>query len=193
MQLKWKQIIQFVGCAQPNLPGVYAEVSTVMPWVRGIIGDCASKEPATTPKPTTTTPKPTPTTTPRPTATTNPITCTAPNWQGDRWCDDDNNNAECNWDGGDCCPGTNHNPDRDYYCSSCMCLDPNAPPAPFDCQNVWRDRRCHRILNRGKCGWPRPQIFCKKTCGVCLNHIHTRLILTGIKKHPPFSLDGLSF
>ena len=58
------QMIQFVGCAQPNLPGVYAEVSTVMPWVREIIGDCASKEPATTPKPTTTTPKPTPTTTP---------------------------------------------------------------------------------------------------------------------------------
>merc|ERR1711894_550859 len=30
-------------------------------------------------------------------------TCKIPEWQGDGYCDDENNNSECAWDGGDCC------------------------------------------------------------------------------------------
>ena len=50
--------------------------------------------------------------------------CAIPQWQGDSYCDDTNNNAACNWDGGDCCAGTNGNPDKDAYCDDCSCLDP---------------------------------------------------------------------
>ena len=38
---------------------------------------------------------------------------------GDSYCDDNNNNLECNYDGGDCC-GPNVNTD---YCTECLCLD----------------------------------------------------------------------
>ena len=40
--------------------------------------------------------------------------------KGDDWCDDENNDLECEWDGGDCC-GDNVN---FQYCSDCLCLDP---------------------------------------------------------------------
>ena len=39
---------------------------------------------------------------------------------GDNYCDDENNNEECNWDGGDCC-GDNVNTE---YCDFCDCLEP---------------------------------------------------------------------
>ena len=40
----------------------------------------------------------------RPEATTTPTSeCGSPNWQGDKVCDDRNNNAGCDYDGGDCC------------------------------------------------------------------------------------------
>merc|ERR1711973_53303 len=47
--------------------------------------------------------------------------CGSPQWANDQWCDDENNNAECNWDGGACC-GDNVNT---QYCTACECLDPN--------------------------------------------------------------------
>ena len=40
-------------------------------------------------------------------------------WIGDDYCDDINNNIDCNFDGGDCC-GANVNTD---YCSECLCLE----------------------------------------------------------------------
>merc|ERR1712051_867422 len=84
------------------------------------------------------------------TTTEPPMTgCGSPHWATDQWCDDENNNADCNydggaccfndfsgwdtycddgvlntenckWDGGDCC-GANVNTN---YCSDCQCLDP---------------------------------------------------------------------
>ena len=44
--------------------------------------------------------------------------CDNPEWIGDGYCDDENNNAECNWDGGDCC-GDNVFTD---YCTICGCF-----------------------------------------------------------------------
>ena len=44
-------------------------------------------------------------------------------WQGDGYCDDENNMAACDWDGGDCC--NNDLPDYDIFCSECQCLGPN--------------------------------------------------------------------
>ena len=46
----------------------------------------------------------------------------SPSWEGDGWCDDNNNFPGCSYDGGDCC-GTNV---LTTYCSDCQCLDPNA-------------------------------------------------------------------
>ena len=58
------------------------------------------------------------------TTTTKPGECGSPQWEGDQWCDDENNNAGCNWDGGDCC--NNNVAGWNQYCSACECLDPNA-------------------------------------------------------------------
>ena len=49
--------------------------------------------------------------------------CEVPEFQGDGYCDDENNMAACNWDGGDCC--NNKIPDYDIYCSLCQCLGSN--------------------------------------------------------------------
>lgn len=46
-------------------------------------------------------------------------TCASPAWQGDGFCDDENNACQCNWDGGDCCGSTNEN----IYCTECECKD----------------------------------------------------------------------
>ena len=39
----------------------------------------------------------------------------------DGYCDDENNNANCEYDGGDCC---GDNVDT-IYCTQCQCLDPD--------------------------------------------------------------------
>ena len=41
--------------------------------------------------------------------------CGSPHWATDMWCDDENNNAECNWDGGACC--FNDHTGWDNYCT----------------------------------------------------------------------------
>ena len=64
---------------------------------------------------------PTPPPPPTPTPAPPPEACESPEWFGDNYCDDDNNNEECGWDGGDCC-GDNVNT---QYCTACECLDPN--------------------------------------------------------------------
>ena len=71
------------------------------------VASTACGSPATPPPPPTPAPPPNP--------------CGSPQWFGDNYCDDENNNAECGWDGGDCC-GDNVNT---QYCSACECLDPN--------------------------------------------------------------------
>ena len=44
--------------------------------------------------------------------------CNLP-WLQDGYCDDENNNIDCDYDGGDCCgPNTNT-----QYCSVCQCLE----------------------------------------------------------------------
>ena len=45
--------------------------------------------------------------------------CQNSGWVGDGYCDDGNNNADCNYDGGDCC-GSNVST---QYCTECQCLE----------------------------------------------------------------------
>ena len=49
--------------------------------------------------------------------TTSSVGCNQ--WFGDGYCDDANNNLDCNYDGGDCC-GSNVNT---LFCSECQCLE----------------------------------------------------------------------
>merc|ERR1711976_153641 len=56
-----------------------------------------------------------------------------PDWQGDGYCDDDNNNELCQYDSGDCCTDT-----ENLYCQTCGCIDPNwtAPIRTEDVEDV---------------------------------------------------------
>merc|ERR1712223_1911255 len=119
-----------------------------------------------------------PTTAPPPPVTTEGPSdaCGSPQWFGDNYCDDENNNEECGWDGGDCC-GDNVNT---QYCSACECLDPNGggnsgttetptdPPTTEEpCENDKSDSWCENKKQKGKCYKASIANKCKKTCGVC--------------------------
>jgi len=104
------------------------------------------------------------TTTEAPTTTAAPTNCGSPQWATDQWCDDENNNADCNWDGGACC--NNDFGGWDTYCSDCECLDPNAGTGPT-CEDILPSKRCQKVKNKGKCNKKFAKKKCKKTCGHC--------------------------
>jgi len=113
---------------------------------------------------------PGPPTAPPPT-TPPPSGCEFPNWATDAWCDDGNNNAECNWDGGACCP-PHESSDWNEYCDDCECLGgpttggpTTATPAP--CDDIWKAKKCNKMKKKGKCEKPKVEKKCKKTCGFC--------------------------
>ena len=54
--------------------------------------------------------------------------CGSPSWANDQWCDDENNNAQCNWDGGACC--NNNYSGWDTYCTDCECKESSTTPTP---------------------------------------------------------------
>jgi hypothetical protein len=58
-------------------------------------------------------------------------------WISDGYCDQSNNNSECNWDGGDCCCSTCINSDYDCGYVGYYCEDPNIDmDAEIDCTPV---------------------------------------------------------
>ena len=84
--------------------------------------------------------------------------CGFPNWFGDNYCDDENNNEECGYDGGDCCGDNVYT----FYCSVCQCLDPNgesptgsAEPPTNACglPNWVGDNYCDDLNNNEECGY----------------------------------------
>ena len=92
-----------------------------------------------------------------------PSGCGSPQWANDEWCDDENNNAECNWDGGACCNNTEAG--WDNYCSACECLDPNAGTPT--CEDKWKTKKCIKKKNKNKCNKKKVKANCQKTCGHC--------------------------
>merc|ERR1711992_191800 len=147
-----------VGCGGPNHSGVYAEVETVLNWVKENSGsNCGGSNPTAAPtNPPTEGPNPT---------TESPDACQG-SWIGDGECDDINNTEECQWDGGDCC-GDDVATD---YCTICECLDPDFEET---CEDNWSERRCRRVARRGRCDRGNldqgrgPIANCRKTCEPC--------------------------
>ena len=86
--------------------------------------------------------------------------CEYPEWKGDGYCDDGNNNENCQWDGGDCC--YNFKKGWDKYCDDCQCLDPNPP-----CHDIFSQQRCQRIKSKGRCNRNWAKAKCLETCEVC--------------------------
>jgi len=131
------------GCADANYAGVYSRNTAALDWIKSSMGSCGNLPPAPPPPPPPS------------------DACGSPQWFGDNYCDDDNNNEECGWDGGDCC-GDNVNT---QYCSACECLDPNGggdattaaptePPADACGSPQWfGDNYCDDDNNNEECGW----------------------------------------
>jgi hypothetical protein len=99
--------------------------------------------------------------------------CGTPNFKGDGFCDDNNNNCGCAWDGGDCC-GSTGKAKQFNYCTSCKCLDPT------NVQNgctgsCWKtayvgDNFCDDQNNKCGCSWDGGDCCGGKTnyCTQCL-------------------------
>ena len=68
------------GCALSDFPGVYARNTAVLDWIQANMG-CGSS------------PSPPPPSPPSPAPAPSPTACVYPSWEGDSYCDDENNNA----------------------------------------------------------------------------------------------------
>ena len=71
-----------------------------------------------------------------PPSTAPPSGCEIPEWATDLWCDDENNNAECNWDGGACCP-PHEVSNWNEYCDDCECLGGGRNDFNFDFDTLY--------------------------------------------------------
>jgi len=109
------------------------------------------------------TPSP-PTPTPPPSGCTG--SCGSPQWKGDDWCDDENNNCGCEWDGGDCCGDDV----KTQYCDECLCLDPSekdTTTTEAPCKDNWSEKKCQNRKKKGKCNKGKVAKNCQKTCEKC--------------------------
>jgi len=122
-----------IGCAKPDFPGVYARTTHVLDWIKSQMGETDITASG----------------------------CGSPQWKGDNYCDDENNNEECEYDGGDCCNNTMDG--WDNYCDACECKDPNAGTS--ECDDELSTEECQ--ANKDKCNRTKWRRKCKDTCGFC--------------------------
>lgn len=140
-----------IGCAQPNRPGVYAQINKVDDWICSTTNQEALGCAGTSP-------------TPPPTSTCN---VQRPEWVGDGYCDGGSYNTDsCGYDGGDCC-ATSCQP-GDYACGSngFDCIDPEEVGVCDPPRASWvGDGYCDRSpdYNNAQCGWDGGDC-CRDTC-----------------------------
>ena len=77
--------------------------------------------------------------------TTSQDSSSACDYKGDGYCDDENNNANCEFDGGDCC----RNNLTTTYCTQCQCLDPAYSGCDFP--DFKSDDSCDDENNNANC------------------------------------------
>ena len=80
------------------------------------------------------------------------IGCGAPNFADDMFCDDINNNKECNWDGGACCQESFVFMNWNQFCEACECLDPDAGIDCL-CYHSGRSKADRSFALRHKVSW----------------------------------------
>jgi len=133
-----------IGCADADHPGVYGRVTEVLSWIESNMGSggSAPQEEECS-------------------GGGGGDGCELPQWADDLYCDDGNNNAECNWDGGACCQESPAN-GWDTYCTACECKDEE--PA---CEDVWSAKKCKKAKKKNKCKKSKTYKNCMKTCDNC--------------------------
>jgi hypothetical protein len=97
---------------------------------------------------------------------------------GDGFCDDDNNNKECEFDLGDCCNNVNIN--WNQYCSICECLNENDV---VDCK--------YPVIGNGICNDKNNNAYCYYDGGDCSNSFSTTLSPTSTEA--PYECCGKIF
>jgi len=154
------------SCADKRWPGVYAEVEDVLGWIdENTKAKCDGTNPEPTQKPEPTQ-EPEPTQQPEPTQEPPVGNCFSglEDFINDGYCDDENNNADCQWDGGDCCFNTGD--DWDDFCWDCECLDPDVE-MPCEAEDNWTQEKCEKKQAEGKCWKNLVKKNCAKTCKYC--------------------------
>jgi len=125
-----------VGCGLASHSGVYARTTAVLDWINANLGGGTAGPP----------PPPSPTTAAPP-----PKSGCIDNWIEDGYCDDENNNAECQFDGGDCCNNSMEN--WDFYCSDCACIIGDASTCEIGVPHWVGDDFCDDENNNVMCGF----------------------------------------
>ena len=109
-----------------------------------------------------------------------PSGCFYPTFAGDGYCNDVNNEKECEWDGGDCC-GENVNT---FLCFYCYCLDPTSNMTTS--QNISTDSCLDpEWINDGFCDDENNNEACEWDGGDCCGSDVDTLFCTQCECHKP--------
>ena len=105
--------------------------------------------------------------------------CTSniPQYIGNGFCSDENNNPGCLFDGGDCC-GTNVDT---TYCLECICIDYLNCSAPLV---LIGNGFCNDETNNAECSFDGGEC-----CGACINTEHCRECLCHDESEPALDLS----
>jgi len=93
------------------------------------------------------------------------LACNDLSWIKDGFCDDQNNNFDCDYDGGDCC---NANASHEF-CTDCQCLTPDGTTMPDIFPDGWCKSFNPNWIGDGFCDDDHNNPSCKYDQGDCCN------------------------